>query len=274
MALTGVSRTALGVAYMRAKESQRPDRLFDDPCAADFLAAAPPPFPAERGKAAHRLAAMGAIFEFHVVMRTRFYDDYLLSAAAAGCRQVVALAAGLDARAYRLPWPAGVRLFELDLPDVLAFKNQVLSDRDAVATCERIALAVDLRDEWTDQLIHSGFSPDRPTAWLAEGLLVYLSAAEAADLLSNVGSRSAPGSRISFENSVLPGSSLLDQTRDMPSMREFTGLFKGGLGEDAAAWLASRGWQTSDHSLETLAATYGRDMPEDVGGGFITAIKQ
>src|SRR5262249_12073959 len=113
--LAGVGKTALGVAYVRAQESRRLDRLFDDPYAQAFLDAAPGLFPATGGKAELALAGMtglGAVFGWHAIIRTRFYDDYLTAASHAGCRQVVLLAAGLDTRAFRLDWPAETRLFE------------------------------------------------------------------------------------------------------------------------------------------------------------------
>ncbi len=110
-----MGKTALGVALRRAQESRRPDRLFDDSYAEAFVAAAPGTFPEDHA-ASSELVSLGVLFSFHAVIRTRFFDDYLLAACAAGCRQVVLLAAGLDTRAFRLPWPPGVRLFELDLP--------------------------------------------------------------------------------------------------------------------------------------------------------------
>src|SRR5438132_3170000 len=119
---TGVGKTALGVAMIRAEESRRSDRLFDDPYAAAFLAAAPGVFDREQRAAAAGvggMAAWGAVFWSHAVIRTRFFDDYLFDAAERGIRQVLQLAAGLDTRAYRLAWPPGVRLFELELPEVL-----------------------------------------------------------------------------------------------------------------------------------------------------------
>ncbi len=138
--LFGVGKTALGVAQIRAHESQRPDQLFDDPYAAAFVAAAPTAFPdtfpGRAEAAADPLAGVGAAFAVSAVLRTRFFDDYLRQASAAGCGQVVLLAAGLDTRAYRLPWPADTRLFELDLPAVLDFKERVLHHAAAVAGCE------------------------------------------------------------------------------------------------------------------------------------------
>src|SRR5690606_10582605 len=126
---------------------------------------------------------------------------YLLSAARAGCHQVVLLAAGLDARAFRLPWPTGVRLWEADLPEVFAFKEPVLADRGATPLCERTVVPVDLREDWTRTLREdAGFDPHQPTAWLIEGLLMYLDEGERNLLLERVGALSSAGSRIELDH--------------------------------------------------------------------------
>lgn len=275
--LKGVAKTALGVAMLRAREGRRDDRLFNDPYAQGFLDAAPGAFPeeptsAEDLAALGPLASLGAVFAFHGVLRTRFFDDYLLTASAAGCAQVVLLAAGLDTRALRLPWPGGVRVFELDLPEVFAFKEAVLVACDAVLTCERSIVPVDLRESWTGELVATGFNPTAPTAWLAEGLLIYLAADEAARLLTAVGELSRPGSQIAFEHGGIANSALLAQTRGMPTMDQYTSLWKGGLGEDAPGWLSRHGWQPQLHDLAELAAAYGRPVPGPSSGGLLTAV--
>jgi methyltransferase (TIGR00027 family) len=161
--LRGVGKTALGVAVVRARESRREDRLFDDPYAQAFVAAAPGAFPDGRPETGGRratpgpLASLGAAFYAHAVIRTRFFDDYLTTAATAGCGQVVLLAAGLDTRAFRLAWPAGTRLFELDPPDVLTFKESVPAACGAVPRCERVTVPADLREDWPRALASSGF---------------------------------------------------------------------------------------------------------------------
>jgi methyltransferase (TIGR00027 family) len=262
--LSGVGGTALGAARARAWESGRPDRLFDDPYAAAFTAAA-----RTTERRAVSPGSQRARLAFHVIIRTRFYDDYLLTACAAGCRQVVLLAAGLDTRAYRMPWPAGVRLYELDLPDVLSFKDSVLSGQKAVAGCERTALPVDLRSEWPARLTEAGFDPGVPTAWLVEGLIVYLTSEEADLLLTRVGELSAPGSRLSFERNNA-ASTIAEG--DRAGIEGYAALWKGGLGQDTVDWLGRHGWRTEVHELADVAASYGRPVPD--GGslsGFLTA---
>jgi hypothetical protein len=121
----GVGETALGAAMMRARESTRADPLFEDPLATAFVDAAPPVF--EYGPSADdnpELATLEAAFQDAVSVRTRLFDDFVLGQVASGTRQVALLGAGLDSRACRLKWPAGVRMFELDMPDVLAFKQR------------------------------------------------------------------------------------------------------------------------------------------------------
>ena len=259
--LSGVGGTSVGVARVRAWETRRPDRLFDDPYAAAFAAAAGP-LPAARPVGSRARLA------FHVIIRTRFYDDYLLAACRTGHRQVVLLAAGLDTRAYRLPWPEGVRLYELDLPEVLAFKDRVLDEEGAVARCPRTALPVDLRDDWPARLLAAGFDPERPTAWLVEGLLVYLTADEAARLLTRLGELSASGSRVAFERR---GAAAVITRQDRTGIEEYADLWKGGLGADTAGWLADHGWHAENHELATVAAAYGRPLPNGSLSGFLTA---
>jgi methyltransferase (TIGR00027 family) len=260
------------MALMRAGESSRPDRLFDDPLALAFLEAAPDAFAEEEAEAeAEVLGALGAAFAFHGTIRTRFYDDYLI---AAGCRQAVLVAAGLDTRAFRLAWPVGGHVWELDQADVLAFKQRVLDGRGAVPRCARRSVAVDLRVDWAGALEDAGFDAETPTAWLVEGLLTYLSADEAARLLLTITARSAPGSRLAFELGAGASDELLARARDLPTMARYTSMFKGGLGAEAGAWLAAHGWDVEPHDLLEVASSYGRPAPPEAQGGFVTATRR
>ncbi|WP_275292907.1 SAM-dependent methyltransferase [Amycolatopsis sp. La24] len=140
--LPPVGKTAVGVAGLRALESGRPDRLFDDPYAGAFFHAGRAIF---EGRERHH--ELGMVFAHQVAIRTRFFDDFV-----SGGTQTVLLAAGLDARAFRLDWPDGARVFEVDLPDVLAFKETVLSEKGARPRCQRTTVPVDLRDDWVAAL--------------------------------------------------------------------------------------------------------------------------
>lgn len=261
--LSPVSRTALSVARVRAYESSRPDPLFVDPYAMAFVTAAglEPAPSAPDSSLARALVA-------HGILRTRFYDDRLL---AADADQVVLLAAGLDARAYRLDWPAGTRVFELDLGPVLSFKEQVLDGLGAVPQAERTALPADLLDpKWPERLIAAGFDPARRSVWLAEGLLVYLTPEEAAGLLTTVTGLAAPGSRL-----------LLEQGRDLsrtphdPALTHMTALWRGGLGPGTDGWLDGNGWTPEVTTLVRLGEAYGRPFPNpSATTAFIEAVRR
>ena len=264
--LDGVSATALAVARVRAHESSRGDRLFDDPYAVAFASAAPP---VEGGGVSAERAAVRRALAFHVVIRTRFYDDFLLAATAAGCRQVVLLGAGLDTRAFRLDWPPGTGLWEVDLPPVGRFKDEVLAIRDAKPRCDRVFVAADLRTDWPAPLVDAGFDPRAPTAWLAEGLLVYLAADDAAHVLDAVTGASAPGSRLALERGAADPS-----LAERDPSNEVTSLWQGGLAGDVVAWLADRGWAAVGHDLAEVAAAYGRPTQGSTRSGFVTATRR
>jgi methyltransferase (TIGR00027 family) len=146
----------------------------------------------------------------------------------------------------------------------------VLAEREAAPRCRRTALAVDLRTDWAGRLTGAGFDPAAPTAWLAEGLLVYLTVDAAAGLLTSVGELSAPGSRLACERGNVVQTARPEAS---PSMEEFTSLWKGGLGPDAADWLARNGWRARVHDLESLAASYGRPVSTRSRSGFVTATR-
>ncbi len=273
--LAAVSETALGMALIRAEESLRPDCLFDDPYAEAFLAAAPDAFTAKDGVTTDPavLEAVFSVFRFQGVIRTRFFDDYLLAACASGCRQVVLLAAGLDTRSFRLAWPPGIRVFELDLPEVLTFKDHVLAGRRASPRCERTTVPVDLVQDWPSRLAAGGFEPTEPTAWLAEGLLVYLSAREVARLLTLIGDLSAPQSQLFVDHGDIADSFLLAQAGTMPGMGQFSALWKGGQGEDTPKRLTQGGWDVTTHHPKALAELHTRAVPGHARGEFITAVR-
>lgn len=270
----GVGRTALGVAMFRAAESRRSDRLFHDPYAAAFRAAAPAVFDREQRGTVARLgmATLGAAFQAHVVIRTRFFDDFLLYATGQGTHQVVLVASGLDTRAYRLAWPAGVRLFEVDLPEVLGFKRRVLDAQTAVPRCDHRLVTADLREDWTTPLTEAGLHRDEPTAWLLEGLLIYLSAGEAGDVFTTIGGLSTAGSRLAFESDDPGIGAIREQARTIPAIAEYTELWKGGL-PDTPGWLTAQGWRLTHHDHGEIATGYGRAGSGPSNGGFITAVR-
>ena len=177
---SSVGATALFVAASRALEANKPDPVVVDPYAEMFCRAVGGEWAdVLDGKAPeNRLKSeFGGHFVNYQAARTKYFDDYFDNAADAGVRQIVIPAAGLDSRAYRLAWPEGTVVFELDQPQVLEFKRDVLTRSGESPTAERREIAVDLRDDWPAALRGSGFDPSRPSAWIVEGLLVYLPAA-------------------------------------------------------------------------------------------------
>jgi methyltransferase (TIGR00027 family) len=291
----GIGATSLGVAALRAAESRRPDRLFEDPYAQRLIdAAAPlgamaallsevtrrhteaasgptgergrgpnvaeaspprrfPEPPADDPANPDLLSLMGG----QVSLRTRFFDDALLAAVSAGCRQVVLLASGMDSRAYRLRWPSAVRLFEVDLPEVLDFKNGVLDRSGAQPSCARTCVATDLRGDWVAALRAAGFTA-QPTAWLAEGFLYALDSAAADRFIGALGEASAEGSRLAFDH--IRDSDLLHRARAAvnPALND---MWQTGPVEPPGTWLRRHGWEPTTRDIAEVARAFGRPVP-------------
>src|SRR5919112_485702 len=184
-----VSLTSRWIAAARARESQRLDRLFDDPLAAAL--AGPEGF-AWLDELEH--AQPWGEPALYVIVRTRFFDEFLLRASwGAGLRQVVILAAGMDARAFHLDWPPGTRLYELDRPEVLASAG-------ARPACERHAVRADLRHpSWIEALLDAGYDDREPSVWLVEGLLFYMTGDAARKLLEMAGTLAVPRSLLGLD---------------------------------------------------------------------------
>ncbi|HEY2577838.1 MAG TPA: SAM-dependent methyltransferase, partial [Streptosporangiaceae bacterium] len=253
----GVGETGLAVAAIRAAETARPDRLFDDPLAGTFVAASG--WTPRRVQPGDRRAT---VLRFWIVARTVFLDELLASACQDGCRQVVLLGAGFDARAFRLSWPPGVRFFELDSADVLDSKAQVLTEQAARAGCERVPVVCDLRADWPGALLAAAFEPDRPAAWIAEGLLVYLTQSECDALLADVTGLSAPGSRFGLTMTGRPPSGDDGQRR----VTRMMSLWRSAAPEDPVGWLAGHGWAAQLASARELLTSHGRQIPGWPGG--------
>ncbi|MET8977183.1 class I SAM-dependent methyltransferase [Streptomyces sp. NPDC004539] len=267
--------TAVGVARVRALESEREDALFHDPLARAFAAAgglwpaSPPP-----GDEAARRRRLGVAFS--IVVRTRFLDDLLRQATASGVRQVVLLGAGMDSRAFRTDWPEGTRLFEVDTAAPLDFKASVLRRERAVARCERIAVAVDLRADWPGALAAAGHDPAAPTVWIAEGLLIYLPEDAVELLLERIGSRSAVGSRMGL---TLGSRGVIERFAADAGPGSAASLWVSEMPDDPVGWLAGHGWTADCHTLRERAAAYGRPLdtpprPEERPGGLISAVRR
>jgi methyltransferase (TIGR00027 family) len=208
---TSVGATAVMVAAARAIETDKPDPLIRDPYAKllvadagtgvweamldDSMVAKVESIDPESAAVFHHMRSYQAV-------RTHFFDGYFADAVAAGIRQVVILASGLDSRAYRLDWPAGTTVFEIDQPKVLAYKAETLAAHGVSPSVERREVRIDLRQDWPAALRGEGFDPGVSTAWLAEGLLMYLPADAQDRLLGRITELSPRGSRIAVETAA------------------------------------------------------------------------
>jgi methyltransferase (TIGR00027 family) len=199
--------------------------------------------------------------------RARFYDDYFAAAGKAGVRQVVIVASGLDARPYRLAWPAGTTVYEIDQPEVIAFKTATLAEVGAAPTAELRTIGIDLREDWPAALQEAGFDPAQPTAWLAEGVLIGFLPPEAeVRLLDAITPLSSEGSRFAADFGSLNDGS---QEAQEQARRTAEGWRRQGLdmdiaaltypGEhtDVAAHVRADGWDTTTFALTDLFAAAG-----------------
>ena len=253
-----VSLTARLTAAARARESARPDRLFDDPWAAALAGPEGVAF-LKRFEEAGRIPGVPPLGENpYIAIRTRVLDDFMTAAVAAlDARQVVIVAAGLDTRAFRLAWPDGTRVYELDHPDVLAAKQSTIDAAGAVPRCDRRTVAVDLAQPWAAPLQAAGFDRSGPSVWLVEGLLPYLDGPAGEAVLGTCAALAAPGSRLACD---IVGRSFLEAPWTRP--------FLDALAREGAPWrfgtdapeelLSARGWDATAMRPGEQGASFGR----------------
>ncbi|WP_036495652.1 class I SAM-dependent methyltransferase [Nocardia sp. BMG111209] len=269
-----VGATALGVAAMRAAETRRDDALFHDPYAERLVRATGSSgwtrlLDGDFARRRQELGRAGAGNGAFLVGRTVYFDEYFAAATAAGLRQVVILAAGLDARAYRLEWPSGTVLFELDQPKVLAFKAEALTG--VAPAVDRREVAVDLRHDWPKALRDNGFDTSAPTAWLAEGLLRYLPADALDRLFDNIDGLAAPGSRIALNTGQVRSRRSEHERAARTKLLADIGIeldmdnlwYDEDNRSDPADWFAGHGWTVSTTSLAEVLAAHGRTGTAD-----------
>ncbi len=261
---SAVGQTAIGVARARALESRRPDRLFDDPLAAAFVEAAGADFNSPASSSSMDVRPMR---DAYVAIRTRFFDEALLGASNDSIRQVVIPGAGLDVRAFRLPWHGDVSVFELDVPDVFEFKERVLAEHGATPRCERIVVPSDLRQDWPTALRSSGFRADQASVWLLEGVLMYLTQVERDLLIGRISRLADSASRMAAEPPTwrIPAdvaATVARGTLDQATMALAAQLSQAAGEEpsvaDPAGWLSGWGWRVQLYDVAERFAAYGR----------------
>ena len=284
-----VGATALGVASARAVETESENPMISDPFARVFLDAAgdglwnwysASQLPAEILEAEPSLQLQMKAMVGYMACRTAFFDEFFLGAANAGIRQAVILASGLDSRAWRLAWPGGVTVYELDQPRVLEFKSSTLDEHGAQPACNRIAIPVDLRQDWPTALRQAGFDASAPSVWSAEGLMPYLPAAAQDLLFERIQDLTVTGSRVAVEavgpqffdpdfrarrrermNRIRALVAEVDPQREIPNNEE---LFYFEEREDVGDWFRRHGWSVTVTPSDELMAGYGRRAPQEV----------
>jgi len=277
---TSVGSTALFVAAARALEAQKPHPVAVDPFAEIFCRAVGGQWADLLDGAApdHALRSeFGAHFVNFQGVRTKYFDTYFVKAAAAGVRQIVLLAAGLDSRAYRLDCPDETVVFELDQPQVLEFKRAALAG--VRPTSERREVAVDLRDDWPRALLEHGFDPSSPSAWIAEGLLIYLPATAQVQLFAGIDALSARHSHVAVEEAMPMDPAEFtakqqEEKRGDSSARggPFFQLVYNEQCEPAAQWFGARGWRSDMTPLPNFLRAHGRPVPgPDSDAGAMTS---
>ncbi|MET0700000.1 MAG: class I SAM-dependent methyltransferase [Mycobacterium sp.] len=294
---TSVGSTAVLVAAARAAETDKPDPLIRDPYAKLLVSGAgagiwdamfDTSVSARLSEADPDVAAIYTHMGNYQAVRTHFFDAYFAEAAQAGIRQIVILASGLDSRAYRLEWPTGTQVFEIDQPKVLEYKAAKLAEHGVQPAAILHQVPVDLRFDWPAALTAEGFDTAVPTAWLAEGLLMYLPSDAQDRLFENVTALSAPGSRIAAETAGKHADDRREEMRKrFERVSEQLGIAKAMDIQNLtyndpdrtnlADWLNDAGWRAVDLKSGDEMRRLGRwlDVPlandDDAFSTFVTA---
>jgi methyltransferase (TIGR00027 family) len=274
---SSVGATATMVAAARALASAGTNPIINDPFAAPLVRAVGLDFfrglvdgeivPSE----AHDGSGKDLALETDsIAVRTRFFDDFFLNAARDGVRQSVILAAGLDARAYRLAWPPGTVVYEVDQPKVVEFKGTAMSNLGAAPAADRRTVSIDLREDWPAALRSNGFNVTEPTSWSAEGLLMYLPPEAQDRLFDHITELSAPGSKLATEYHPDSGATMTQRAQEFNDKWakfgcdiNLSGLFFDGERSNVAEYLTDRGWEVTARKRRDLFGDYGLEFPDD-----------
>jgi methyltransferase (TIGR00027 family) len=283
---SSVGVTATGVAVARALASSGPNPLINDPFAEPLVKAV-------GSEVFTKMLSGEAEFgddespEFDrrrmaegMAVRTRYFDDFFTAATDSGLRQAVILASGLDSRAYRLSWPNGAVVFEVDQPQVIEFKTRTLNDLGTVPAADLRVVGIDLRDDWPAALRAKGFDVAAPTAWIAEGLLVYLPPDAQDRLFDNIASLSASGSRLATE--FVPSTDIFsgeraqarrERWRRLGIQVDMQELVYHGERSHLIRYLEAGGWQVTADGVPDLYAANGFALPDDEQGAAMSDVK-
>ncbi|MCV7065301.1 class I SAM-dependent methyltransferase [Mycolicibacterium farcinogenes] len=283
---SSVGVTATGVAASRALATKQPDPLINDPYADALVRAVGVEHSIRLADGevcveGDLMLDRQRMFE-QIAVRTRFFDDFFTDATASGIRQAVILASGLDTRAYRLPWPTGSVVFEVDQPAVLEFKTRTLAELGAESAAAVHTVPVDLRDDWPAALRANGFDAQAPTAWIAEGLLIYLPPEAQDRLFDNITALSAPGSRLATEHMDTAAMSkdwsqrVSEWSRKVGTDVDLMDLFYSGDRNQARDYLTEQGWTVTVQPTRAAYESHGFDYPDelaDIAGdsGYLSA---
>ncbi|BBZ45790.1 class I SAM-dependent methyltransferase [Mycobacterium parmense] len=273
---SSVGATATMVAAGRAMATRDPRGLIDDPYAEPLVRAVGVEFFTKMMDGELELSALETMSPARMqamvdgmALRTKYFDDYLVEATGAGVRQVVILASGLDSRAYRLPWPAGTVVYEIDQPQVIDFKTTTLAGIGAQPTATRRTIPIDLRADWPTALKAAGLDTTAPVAWLAEGLLIYLPPEAQDRLFDNITALSVPGSAVATE--FVPGIIDFDADRVREMVRPFrehgvdidmAALVYAGERNHVVDYLTAKGWDVEGVPRTELFKRQGLDVPQ------------
>ena len=274
---SSVGATATMVAAARAVASAEPNPIINDPFAAPLVRAVGLDFFTRvvDGEVTAPDAGENGERDLQsetdsIAVRTRFFDEFFLGAGRDGIRQSVILAAGLDARPYRLSWPRGSVVYEVDQPKVIEFKSATMSALSAAPAADRRTVSIDLREDWPAALRRSGFDDAKPTAWSAEGLLMYLPPEAQDRLFDNITALSAPGSKLATEYHPESETTMSERAQefnqrwaDLGCDINLSGLFFDGERSNVVEYLTGRGWQVTTRPRRELFADYGRVFPDD-----------